>query len=167
MKVRRKRKYTGSAVAQDNKVRGSGEGSPPESINMRDSAIQINKHGCSNSEQAIVLGHHMKIMSLNVEGISAAKSDMLARLLTKHSVDILNLQETHLSEDSPPSRYKIPGYEVVTRVDHRQYGIMTYARRGLHIEECAKTLTNDNIHTSKIKYQDVSIINVYKPPNVT
>ena len=58
-----------------------------------------------------------------------AKSDYLARILKERDVDVLALQETHLTGTSAPSRSRIEGYTLLSRIDHEQYGIAWYMKK--------------------------------------
>uniref|UniRef100_H3A4H6 Endonuclease/exonuclease/phosphatase domain-containing protein n=1 Tax=Latimeria chalumnae TaxID=7897 RepID=H3A4H6_LATCH len=53
------------------------------------------------------------LCQLSVEGLSRAKSDVIARLLKDHNINILALQETHVAEADSP-RLKIPGFILIT-----------------------------------------------------
>ena len=121
MNCKKKRiNHNGSVVAHDNKVRFSRVESPLDSKNMIDSDVKVNSD--------ILFGSNVKLMSLNIEGISMAKCDYLSRLLIKKDTDVLLLQETHIDAAAPPSRYQISGNRILTRIDHRQYGTKTYHR---------------------------------------
>uniref|UniRef100_H3A8G7 Endonuclease/exonuclease/phosphatase domain-containing protein n=1 Tax=Latimeria chalumnae TaxID=7897 RepID=H3A8G7_LATCH len=58
------------------------------------------------------------ICQLNVEGLSKAKCDYLSKLLTNNTIDVLALQETHVSSDDQARRYKINGYKLVSSLQH-------------------------------------------------
>ena len=115
----------------------------------------------------MALGRRMEIMSLDIEGLSMAKCTYLSVLLREHGVDGLALQETHLLEDSSPSRYSIDWYWIVSRNDHRHYGSAVYTSNSCQAEEIKTSMDQDHIHINEIKYQDVSIVNIYKPPVTT
>ena len=120
--ARHKKKFkTGSIDAQDKKDRVS------TAPNVESPVDSKNGRGY-NTEDPITIGAKIKIMSLNVEGLSMAKCEYLAEQLRRLKVDILLLQETHLENKSPPSKFSINGYTVVNRQDHAKYGIITYAR---------------------------------------
>ena len=87
--------HAGSGVAQFKKARVPAERRPAGSKNKLD----FDNH---TMNETINLGTRLKILSLNVEGISMEKCDYLAKLLQKHDIDILLLQETHLEPKSPP-----------------------------------------------------------------
>jgi hypothetical protein len=46
-------------------------------------------------QESLADGLNLKICHLNIEGISASKSDYLNRLIRKHEIDIVAIQETH------------------------------------------------------------------------
>ena len=80
------------------------------------------------NESEIVLSNKLNIMSLNIEGISMSKCDYLCKQLEEHSISVLLLQETRVCETAPPSRYSIPNFHLVSRINHEQYGTMIYAK---------------------------------------
>ena len=101
--------------AQDKKDRVTLEGSPSYTKNKLDSYYENN----------LAIGPSTLILSLNIEGISVVKCAYLSHLLKKYNVDIVLLQETHLSNNAPASRYNINGYSVINQQNHQQYGIIT------------------------------------------
>lgn len=159
MKALRKKYHTGSADAQDKKVRVATVESPVASKSKRDSDTDNGDNG-----DHIALGTAIRVLSLNVEGISSDKCDYLARLLRERRVDVVVLQETHLGPEPPPSRYKIQGYSLISKIDHRQYGIATYAKDPSQASLLSAS-TDGSIHRIAIKYGDLTVVNVYKPPN--
>ena len=156
MKRKYKRYHTGSAVAQDNQVRVSAAGDPADSKNKRGSKVD---------RDSIELGMKIRIMSLNIEGMSMPKCDYIANLLKTHNIDILLLQETHLKDSDPPSRYNINGYTLITRENHAQYGIATYARKPELVSQIESITYAENIQRSVDRVGDTNVVNIYKPPN--
>uniref|UniRef100_H3AA21 Endonuclease/exonuclease/phosphatase domain-containing protein n=1 Tax=Latimeria chalumnae TaxID=7897 RepID=H3AA21_LATCH len=103
------------------------------------------------------------LYQLNVEGLSRAKSDVIAILLKDHNIDILALQETHVAEADSP-RLKIPGYILITSRSHPKHGMATYIRPEL--KNVAKPIpTTDDGFTIGIRVGDLAIYNAYKLPN--
>ena len=88
----------------------------------------------------IVIGNEINILSLNIEVTIAPNSDYLARLPDEIEVDVVTLQETHLSPHSPPSSSQITGYSLIARVDRPQYGIATYSREPTWLQSWKKSL---------------------------
>ena len=72
-----------------------------------------NQQDFDTRNKTIAIGAQLKVMSLNIEGISMQKCDYLSRLLKEEDIDILPLQETHLELHSAPSRSTIAGYTEV------------------------------------------------------
>ena len=134
-----RKNHTGSVVAQDKKDRALSVESPPGPRSKRDSRDDNN----NDTDARIALGRRMKIMSLNIEGLSMAKCTYLSVLLREHGVDVLALQETHLLEDYPPSRYIMDGYWIVSRNDHRHYGSAVYTRNGCQAEEVKTSMDQE------------------------
>nr|XP_014352330.1 PREDICTED: uncharacterized protein LOC106706238 [Latimeria chalumnae] len=63
-----------------------------------------------------------------ISGLSKAKCDYLSKLLTNNTIDVLALQETHVSSDDQARRYKINGYKLVSSLQHPKYGLAIYVR---------------------------------------
>ncbi|XP_047999764.1 uncharacterized protein LOC125236889 [Leguminivora glycinivorella] len=124
----------------------------------------MNLHDSLPSE--ISIGPSLRICQLNVEGISLAKCEYLHKMLTKHNVDVLLLQETHTKDmQDLESRGKILGYNIISAHNHAKYGIVTYARESLTDISILPTKVNpSNFYLIAIKVQDTSIVNIYKPP---
>ena len=104
-----------------------------------------------------------KILSLNVEGMSMAKCEYLATILTENNVDLLLLQETHITESAAPSRHTIQNYSLIDRLNHEQYGTMNFARNATVVEMLASEITPNFIHRSLVKIGELSVVNIYKP----
>ncbi|KAL4154376.1 hypothetical protein QTP88_000253 [Uroleucon formosanum] len=75
------------------------------------------------------LSAQLRIFQLNVEGISSDKSRYLERLLKEHKIDVVLLQETHVSNELQMTRRAtISGYTLISALYHRSYGSATYVR---------------------------------------
>ena len=122
MKTNKNITNTGSDVAQEKKVRVSAVRSP---------VVSKNKLDFDTQHQNINLGIRLKIMSLNVEGISMHKCEYLGRLLKNHNIDILLQQETHLEKKS-------------TLQDLRSLDIQKYISNATQNMESALTLETQN-----------------------
>ena len=157
-KHKKRRKHTGSVVAQDNKNRDAEVGHPSASRSERDRPTH---------EGLIPIGNNTRVLSLNVEGLSMAKCEYLSRLLVDNSVDVLLLQETHVGATAAASRYTIQGYHPIIRENHEQYGTIIYAKNPELISIVDSSRTDNNIHTSVINIDGLSIANIYKPPHTT
>ncbi len=105
---------------------------------------------------------HITILQLNVEGLSAAKRDIICELAKSHSADVLLLQETHTTDDQ---QLPINGYSIVSLSHHRQYGLATYTKDGIAATELCSSGTNCTIYWNAIRIGEQIIVNVYKPPD--
>lgn len=106
------------------------------------------------------IGPAIRILQLNIEGISAAKREILAAICSTEKVDIICLQEVHAEADIPRSRLKIENYDLVAFTGHRQHGRATYVRSDIADAELVESAALfDTIRVGSYK-----ITNVYKPP---
>lgn len=81
------------------------------------------------------LGHCLKILYFNIEGISAEKSEVLLKILNENHVDVVCLQETHSKSDADLyKRGNLPGFDLVEAIHDSRYGIATYIRS--NIQDC-------------------------------
>nr|CAB3266991.1 reverse transcriptase [Phallusia mammillata] len=142
----------GSNVAQNKNVRVPAD-------NLQSPAGSKNKLG------SIEFRNQTKILSLNIEGSSMPKCEYLGKILQQHRVDIALLQETHATATSPESKTRIPGYTLISKVCHDKYGICTYARNPSEVTELQSVLTSNNTHRSAVKIKELTVVNLYKPPN--
>ena len=74
----------------------------------------------------------LRIIQINVEGLSHEKCQNLTRVLRENDIDVAVLQETHVKEESSPQRYTIHGYDMTDATYHQKYGTATYVREYLN-----------------------------------
>ena len=96
-----------------------------------------------------------KIMSFNVEGISATKCDILSVLRP----DILCLQETHKAT-APPN---IPGMHLIIHHEDPKHGSAIYARDKSTIMK-SEDFSEQNMEILRVETTQMTITSVYKPP---
>ncbi|XP_055714426.1 uncharacterized protein LOC129808680 [Phlebotomus papatasi] len=112
------------------------------------------------------VGASLRICHLNVEGMSKAKSEYLARLMRDERVDIITIQETHtISDENLRSRGSIPGYVLVDAIHSAVHGVATYIKSSIPNYNVVYKDCTDNIHVLAIEVSGVTVINVYKPPS--
>ena len=80
----------------------------------------------------------LRIFQLNVEGLSASKRSLIEELVTKHDIDVICLQETHI-EDDVASRFSITGYDLLHYTLHPKFGRATYIRSDLTDASCVQS----------------------------
>ena len=114
------------------------------------------------------IGHGLKILQLNVEGISLDKCEVIARIAVDNDVDIILLQETHAkSEQDLSKRGIIDGFVLADSIPSPVYGIATYVcSRILEYDVTYKGSSND-IFIINLLIGGFNVSNVYKPPAVS
>ena len=85
--------YTASDVVHAKKVCVSAD---------RNQAVPKNKS--DSSQLSGPDPKQINILSLKIKSISKPKCDYIAKLSSKHKVDLTTLQETHTNDISPPSK---------------------------------------------------------------
>jgi len=93
--------------------------------------MQANKHHTSQKSpsEGFLTKDLIRIMQLNVEGLSKSKADVLSRILDDEKIDILAIQETHtLDQDQLMKRGSISGYSIAGATYHSKYGTATYVK---------------------------------------
>jgi hypothetical protein len=106
------------------------------------------------------IGPALHVMQLNVEGLSAAKRDIIASIATKQKVDVICLQETHLDTDKS-SQFSICGFDLLSYALHAKHGRATYVRSSLI--DCSAISSHPFCDT--VRVGDFRIANIYKPPS--
>src|SRR5436190_200869 len=113
------------------------------------------------------LGTCINVCHFNAEGLSKAKSECIGRVMSNNKIDVLALQETHCNDDDLSARGNIRGFQLVGSVGHRVYGIATYVRLGLIDGASVIHRSCDgNIFTLAVSVAEVTVVNIYKPPNI-
>lgn len=103
----------------------------------------------------------LTIISLNVEGLSATKEELVAQLCREHQCDILCLQETHRGSKHP--RPRVEGMTTLIERPHEKHGSVMLAKNGTIIESTSKSDEN-NIEVLTAELRGITITSVYKPP---
>ena len=124
---------------------------------------QINVSANFNESNSVNpnIGSVLRIMQLNIEGISKQKYEVLEKQL--YDENIAAIQETDLIQEGP--RSEISGFTMVASHHHAKFGIATYIKDDLL--PFTKILHSTNTIHVGIKIHETTIINVYKPPSAT
>ena len=107
-----------------------------------------------------VVGPALRILQLNVEGMSAAKRDLISNIADKEKIDIVCLQETHVKDDKA-NRFDIKGFDLVCYVLHPKHGRATYVRSDM--TEASHIASTP--HCDVVRIGGYHVANVYKPPS--
>ena len=70
----------------------------------------------------LVIGPALQIMQLNVEGLSAAKHEVISSIAERQKIDVICLEETHMSMSTKLNRFSIAGFDLLTYSLHAKYG---------------------------------------------
>jgi Reverse transcriptase (RNA-dependent DNA polymerase)/Endonuclease-reverse transcriptase len=101
------------------------------------------------------------IASINIEGLSRNKEEILSEICRTANCDVLCVQETHRGEGS--KRPKIDGMRLVAEIPHEKHGSAIFAKMDVTIST-AETETLDGIELICINMGNCSISSIYKPP---
>jgi hypothetical protein len=81
----------------------------------------------SRFQESLAAGLNLKICHLNIEGLSASKSDYLSRLIPEHEIDIVAIQKKHKTLNlNLLNRGKLPGFKLIGDIHSNVHGIATY-----------------------------------------
>ena len=112
------------------------------------------------SDDFQAIGLALRVLQLNVEGLSSAKRSIISDIAVKNNVDFICLQETHLS-DNIAGRLELKVFDVLLATPHALYGRVTYVRTEIADAQAASSRNFCDV----IRIGGYSIANIYKPPS--
>ena len=116
----------------------------------------------------IEIRDNVKILTMNVNSVHGHSKSQLAKYaIQKCKPDIAILTETKLGELS--NTFNVPGYQIETQADRKvgAGGIMILSRDGIKvIEATSKSLEAKEIQVAKCKFEDLTIIGIYRSPTI-
>ena len=107
------------------------------------------------------LGPALTVISINIEGFSTAKQQILAELCSNLHCDVLCIQETHRGSDN--IRPSIPGMVFANERPHNQYGSAIFVKASSVIESTSVS-AEDDIEVLTVELSNIAVTSVYKPP---
>ena len=116
----------------------------------------------------IEIKDNVKILTMNVNSVHGhVKSQLAKYAIQKCKPDIAILTETKLGPLS--NTFNVPGYQIETQEDRKigAGGIMILSRDGIKVTEAtSKSLEAEEIQVAKCKFEDLTIIGVYRSPTI-
>ena len=107
--------------------------------------------------------HNLKILSLNVEGLTNAKKDVIEHIAQTHAVHVIFLQET----DKQHEGFCIPNYDAAfesLNTANRSAGLVTLVRKDIPYKRICNSLPSQwQWHCVEI--HGIKLVNVYRPPS--
>ena len=112
------------------------------------------------------IGQPLHLYQLNVKGARRAESDYISHSAADLNINIILLQEAHVNDPSSASRLHINGFKLIAAVYHTNHSIATYVRNELTKYTVLQESCSEKISVMTIRVGDMTISNVYKPPQV-
>ncbi|KAL4104978.1 hypothetical protein QTP88_020253 [Uroleucon formosanum] len=123
--------------------------------------MESNRLTNKNSKRSFS-GPALITISINIEGISPNKEDILAQLCKETSCNVLCIQETHRGNESRTP--KISGMRLAAIRSHKKYGSAIFTKPSIDIISSEMTEVDD-IEIITIDLGKCTVKSVYKPPN--
>ena len=106
----------------------------------------------------------IRLLQLNVEGLTRVKRDLIRHLADINHVNIILLQETHCTEEE---KLAIEGYNIIDFIPSKHHGIASYTCDGVTAKPIQKSTDDSSIEWITIDVDVCTIVNIYKPPPST
>lgn len=104
----------------------------------------------------------LTIVSINIEGITRVKEELLSTIFKSTSCDIMCVQETHRNQTlNAPS---IPGMKLAAIRHHRKHGSAIFTKPNMTIQS-VKIYEQNDIEFITVHLPNISVSSIYKPPN--
>ena len=119
-----------------------------------------NDSGQSHTQRTFS-GPALTVMPFNVEGLSAAKQQLVADLSSRHQCAVICMQETHRGPND--IRPNVPGIDLIIERPHVQYGSVIFMTSGTIVNATSLAEVN-NIEILRVDLRGISVTSVYKLP---
>jgi exonuclease III len=100
-------------------------------------------------------------ISINIEGLSSDKENLLSNICKENNCDALLLQETHRGIEGV--RPRVEGMKLILERPHDKYGSAVFVRENITVDSACLTCTDD-IEILTVEINKCTITSVYKPP---
>ena len=104
------------------------------------------------------------VISVNIEGFSAVKGEIVSQLCRESKCDVLCMQETH--RGTAMKRPTVPGMRIAVEVPHDKHGSAIFVGAAVDVVSVAWTNV-DGVEILTVELQNCSVTSVYKPPTTT
>ena len=114
-----------------------------------------------NRRLAVVEGDGALILPVKRRGLTNAKLTIIEQLAYANKVTAILLQETHCETTE---KLTIQEFALAEHILNKLHSLATFARQDIEWSLEAQSKDDSQLEWLAVKVQDVTIINVYKPP---
>lgn len=107
-------------------------------------------------------GPALTIVSINIEGITRVKEEVLSTIFKSTSCDIMCVQETY--RDQTLNAPSISGMKLAAIRHHRKHGSAIFTKPNMIIQS-VKIYEQNDIEFITVHLPNISVSSIYKPPN--
>ena len=93
----------------------------PPADRIYDPSQGDNKDLTDTGDDFLAIGPALRIMQLNVKGLSAAKREVISSIAERQKIDVICLEETHVDVDKT-NHFSIAGFDLLAYSLHAKYG---------------------------------------------
>ena len=127
----------------------------PPADQIYDPGQGAKKDPTETGDDFLAIGPALRIMQLNVEGLSAAKREVISSIAVRQKIDVICLEETHVHVDKT-NHFSIAGFDLLAYSLHA-----TYVRDNISDAHHVTT----SVCYDVIRIGSYHVANIYKPPS--
>jgi len=99
----------------------------PPADRIYDAGQGAKKDLTDTGDDFLAIGPALRIMQLNVEGLSAAKREVISSIAERQKIDVICLEETRVDADKT-NHFSTAGFDLLAYSLHAKYGQATYVQ---------------------------------------